>query len=207
MFRANGLHLERGVCVSLQSDISLRQSWTHRVNDFSCVWDSPPLSCLPLMFVFTVGSEVTPMFDFVSVSLPPSLTLSSPSIPSSHPPRSRQRVLNSLSLSLHSACCSFVTKITRPRGWLTGFEKSSPERQEKGTETGEERRQRHGAEGEGRVRSRLCRTVVSELWRGKGRIFRGRGGWGRQRGTCWLTPEVSECLQRGSGKKQSERCS
>lgn len=35
-------------CVAaLILDVSLRKLWTHRVNDFSRVWDSPLLNCLP----------------------------------------------------------------------------------------------------------------------------------------------------------------
>lgn len=30
-------------------------------------------------------------------------------------------------------------------------------------------------------------TVGAELLKGEGVNYRGRGGWGRQRGTCWLT--------------------
>lgn len=56
-------------CAALQPGISLRQSWTQKVNDFSCMWDSPLLKLSALMFVFAVGSEVTPIFDFSSLFL------------------------------------------------------------------------------------------------------------------------------------------
>lgn len=52
--------------------------------------------------------------------------------------------------------------------------------------------------------------AVGQLGRvveGEGVDFRGRGGWGRQRGTCWLTPEVSRVSTARLWKKEREHCS
>lgn len=62
--------------------------------------------------------------------------------------------------------------------------------------------QEKGAESEDRVRSRLCRTVGVELWRGKGWILGGgvfRGDRGEHAGSLL---KCQECLQRGSGERR-----
>lgn len=62
--------------------------------------------------------------------------------------------------------------------------------------------QEKGAESEDRVRSRLCRTVGAELWRGKGWIL-GGGVFGGDRGEHAASLlKCQECLQRGSGERR-----
>lgn len=152
------------------------------------------------MFVFAVGSEVTPMFDFVSFCCsPPSVTLSGRQYT---PPPAPVSMCWSLSLSLRTVCGRWVTEGDRER--LRDPKVSTDLRREV-RETGKSGRQRGNSRKRSSGRRQFLVPALLDSWcrvvEGEGVDFRGRGGWGRPRGTCWLTPEVSECLQRGSGKR------
>lgn len=64
-------------CAALQAGVTLRQSWTHRVNDFSCMWDSPLLKLSALnvlkslrLFLSPFLSSIQSLFPVVNILLP-----------------------------------------------------------------------------------------------------------------------------------------
>lgn len=131
------------------------------------------------------------MFDFVSPSVsPPSVTLSGHQY--TPPPCSCQHVLISFFLLSEVAGKGLISS-----SWHR-FEKSrQSSKLETGTKTDKSSKNRASAGfGSGSVRQ-LVRTLE-----GEGVECRGRGGWGRQRGTCWLTPEVSGESTAGLWRKE-----
>lgn len=168
----------------------LRQPWAHMVNDFSCIWDSPPLSCLtPCLSSLQVLKSLLCLTFSLFLSLLPSLCL----------------VVNTLLRLLLSACVDLTPiPFVLWGSWVTEIVKDLRDRRLaqswevqrlKNRTSCKEKRKRSEAEDE--VRSWLFRSWFRIV---EGEGFRGRGGWGRQRGACWLTPKVSDCLQPNSGR-------